>query len=175
VSSGTKKHPTTLKQTNFVIFMWKLPISQQFKNEPLPIMNFSGIQMIICNFLVRPELRDIPNFSYFHNDPVIKIPKPIPPPVIIPPSDLSINSPPWSPTNSYCSTPAFSMNYPPEFYLPSSPTVSPNITPVYYYSHPGSPISYYSCSPPIESVSSPTTKESFFTFPETVPYESLEM
>ena len=56
--------------------MWKLPIAQQFsENQPLPIMNYSGIQMIICNFLVKPELRDIKNFSYFHNDPVIKIPK----------------------------------------------------------------------------------------------------
>ena len=150
--------------------MWKLPITQQFNNEPLPIMNFSGIQMIICNFLVRPELRDIPNFSYFHNDPVIKIPKPVPPHVVVP-SDLSINSPPWSPTNSYCSTPGFA--FPPEFYLPSSPTVSPNITPVYYYSHHGSPVSYYSCSPP-SSITSPI-KNSFFTFPETIPYDSLEM
>ena len=152
--------------------MWKLPISQQFKNEPLPIMNFSGIQMIICNFLVRPELRDIPNFSYFHNDPVIKIPKSVPPPVVVPPSDLSINSPPWSPTFSPTVSPTvYTMKYPPEFYLPSSPTVSPNITPVYYYSHPGSPVSYYSCSPPINSQKT----DSFFTFPETIPYESLEL
>jgi hypothetical protein len=51
-------------------FNWKLP---QNINEN-QIFNYSGIQMIICNFMSNPQMHQ-QSFSYFHNDPVLKQPE----------------------------------------------------------------------------------------------------
>jgi hypothetical protein len=121
-------------------FNWKLP---QNINEN-QIFNYSGIQMIICNFMSNPQMHQ-KSFSYFHNDPVLKQPELN----VIPMyqdqrsvnvpfnySDLRINSPPFTPTSQLNSSPPCSPVY--------SPSCSPVYSPIYYYKFPAE---YYLPSP----------------------------
>ena len=133
-------------------FNWKLP---QNINEN-QIFNYSGIQMIICNFMSNPQMHQ-QSFSYFHNDPVLKQPELN----VIPMyqenetfsvngiealyqdqvpcfnySDLRINSPPFTPTSQLNSSPSCSPVY--------SPSCSPVYSPIYYYKFPAE---YYLPSP----------------------------
>ena len=141
-------------------FNWKLPENIN-ENQ---IFNYSGIQMIICNFISNPEMHQ-PTFSYFHNDPVLKQPelnvipmyqdqrsvnglKPLyqengreslyQGSVNVPfnYSDLRINSPPFIPTNQLQSSPPCSPVYSPPCSPVYSPPCSPVYSPIYYYKFP---------------------------------------